>query len=60
MLDKTFFKNELVGKYNGLGDGVIKLITSLVSDDNHDLSQEGKDKISEYFMGFSWALLQKE
>jgi hypothetical protein len=57
---KTFFKNELVGKYNGLGEGVVKLITSLVSDDNHDLSQEGKDKISEHFMGLAWSLLQKE
>ena len=57
---KTFFKEELVGKYVGLSDAITKLISDLVSDDNHDLVQSEKDKISEYFMGFSWALLQKE
>ena len=57
---KTFFKEELVGKYVGLSDAITKLISDLVSDDNHDLVQSEKDKISEYFMGLSWALLQKE
>jgi hypothetical protein len=57
---KTFFKEELVGKYKGLGDAIIKLISKLVSDDNHDLTQAEKDKISEHFMGLSWSLLQKE
>jgi len=57
---KTFFKEELVGKYTGLSDAITKLISDLVSDDNHDLVQSEKDKISEYFMGLSWTLLQKE
>lgn len=57
---KTFFKEELVGKYAGLSDAITKLISDLVSDDNHDLVQSEKDKISEYFMGLSWSLLQKE
>jgi hypothetical protein len=56
---KTFFKEEMVGKYNGFGDGLIKLISSLVSDDNHDLTQEEKNKISDYFMGLCWTLIQK-
>jgi hypothetical protein len=56
---KTFFKEELVGKYNGFGDGLTKLISDLVSDDNHDLSQEEKNKISDYFMGLCWSLIQK-
>jgi hypothetical protein len=57
---KIFFKEQLVGKYNGLGDGITKLISNLVSDDNHDLSQAEKDKVSEHFMGLAWSLLQKE
>lgn len=57
---KTFFKEELVGKYNGLGDAITKLISDLISDDNHDLSQAEKDKVSEHFMGLAWSLLQKE
>jgi hypothetical protein len=57
---KTFFKEELVGKYKGLGDAIIKLISKLVSDNNHDLTQTEKDQISEHFMGLSWSLLQKE
>ena len=56
---KTFFKNEIVGKYKGLGDGLVKLLTDLVSDDNHDLSQAEKEKISEHFMGLCWSLIQK-
>jgi hypothetical protein len=57
---KIFFKEELVGKYKGLGDAIIKLISKLVSDNNHDLTQTEKDQISEHFMGLSWSLLQKE
>jgi hypothetical protein len=57
---KIFFKEQLVGKYNGLGDGITKLISDLVSNDNHDLTQTEKDKVSEYFMGLAWSLLQKE
>ena len=60
MAGKTFFKEQLVGKYDGLGDGITKLISDLVSDDNHDLTQAEKDKISEHFMGLAWSLLQKE
>lgn len=56
---KIFFKNEMVGKYKGLGDGLIKLLTDLVSDDNHDLSQAEKEKISAHFMGLCWSLIQK-
>lgn len=57
---KIFFNKELVNKYDGLGDGVIKLLSDIVSDDNHDLSIEEKEKISEYFMGFAWSLIQKQ
>lgn len=57
---KTFFKNEIVGKYNGFGEAIIKLIASITSEENHNLSQEEKDKLSEHFMGLAWSLLQKE
>ena len=55
---KIFFKDELVGKYPGFGEGLISMISSVTSNDNHILSQEEKDKISEKFIGLTWVLLQ--
>ena len=55
---KIFFKGELVGKYPGFGEGLISMISSVTSNDNHILSQEEKDKISEKFIGLTWVLLQ--
>lgn len=57
---KTFFKDTLLHKYNNLAQMIIDTIQQVSSDENHTLSTEEKDKISEYFMGIAWALIQKE
>jgi hypothetical protein len=58
---QKFFQESMKDKYEGLDDSIIKLITSTVgSDDNSKLNDEEKLKLSEVFMGFAWALIQKK
>lgn len=56
---KTFFQGSIAGKYKDLPSSLVKLIESVTGSDNHILSQEEKLKISEKFMGFAWALIQR-
>lgn len=57
---KIFFKDSIVGKYDGLADMLVKQIQDITTDEDHTLSQEEKDKISEQFMAIAWVLIQKE
>lgn len=57
---KQFFKDTLVGKYKNLSQMIVETIQSIASDDNHTLTNDEKNKISEYFMGISWSLIQRE
>jgi hypothetical protein len=54
-----FFKDALVDKYRDLDKMIIGLIEHTTSSDNHVLSQEEKNKLSESFMGLAWSLIQK-
>lgn len=54
-----FFENSLKDKYDGLDAGLTSLMKKVATDDNHSLTQEEKNKLSEYFLGLSWALVQK-
>jgi hypothetical protein len=56
---KTFFKKELVDKYDGLAEEIIKLMTEIMSEENHELNQFEKDELHEFFMGIAWVLIQK-
>jgi hypothetical protein len=53
---KIFFENTLVGKYDGLAEGLRTLIRSTTTDDNHVLSEEEKQELSNKFLGLSWNL----
>lgn len=54
-----FFKDDLVDKYRDLDKLIVGLIEHTTSSDNHVLSQEEKNKLSESFMGLAWSLIQK-
>lgn len=54
-----YFKNELKGKYPQLADSIVSMIKAITGDDNHILSQEEKQIISDKFMGLAWSLLKK-
>lgn len=56
---KEFFQDSIKDKYQSLDDGIIGLITGVTGDDNHKLTDIEKLNVSERFMGFAWALIQK-
>ena len=56
---KTFFKKDLVDKYEGLAEEIVGLLQEVLSKDNSVVSEQQKQKINEYFMGVSWVLIQK-
>ena len=53
-----FFEESLKGKYANLADQVKQLFVSILSDENHTLTTEEKQKLKELFSGLSWALLE--
>lgn len=54
-----FFENSLKNKYENLDVDVINLIQQVTTDENHKLTSEEKNKVSENFLGLSWSLIQK-
>jgi hypothetical protein len=56
---KTFFANTLVNKYDNLSESIVALLESIITSENHILSQEEKNKLNQYFMGVAWVLIQK-
>lgn len=54
-----FFKEELKGKYSGLPEGLVGMLKSVVTDDNHVLTTEEKKSLKDLFTGLSWALIEK-
>ena len=55
---KMFFKKSLVDKYSGLAENLTDLMKEILGDVNHDLTQDEKNKLSEYFLGIAWVLIQ--
>ena len=53
---KILFKDSLKGKYDGYGSGVVSLISEITGNENHQLTQEEKQQISEVFSGLAWNL----
>lgn len=57
---KIFFKESLINKYEGLSTEITGLLRELLTDDNHILTSEEKTKVSEYFNGIAWILIQRK
>jgi hypothetical protein len=55
-----FFKDSLVNKYENLDTNVVSLIEKVTTSENHSLTQDEKNKVSEYFMGLAWSLIQRK
>lgn len=53
---KILFKDSLRGKYDGYGAGVVSLISEITGSENHELTQQEKQQISEVFSGLAWNL----
>lgn len=56
---KSFFNNTIVDKYDGLSESLTNLLKEIIGDENHKLTQNEKNKLSEYFLGIAWVLIQK-
>lgn len=57
---KLFFENSLVNKYEGFSDDLVSLFESVVGSDNHILSTNEKDSLSNLFSGLAWALVEEK
>jgi len=57
---KLFFENSLVSKYEGFSDDLVSLFESVVGNDNHILSTNEKDSLSNLFSGLAWALVEEK
>jgi hypothetical protein len=57
---KIFFQESLVNKYSGLSTEITDLLKELLTDDNHVLSEEEKNKVNQYFSGIAWVLIQRK
>lgn len=57
---KIFFQDSIVNKYKGLSTEITDLLKELLTDDNHILTSEEKNKVSEYFNGIAWVLIQRK
>lgn len=55
-----FFKDSLVNKYENLDKNLVALIEKVTTAENHALTQNEKNQISEYFMGLAWSLIQRK
>jgi AAA+ ATPase superfamily predicted ATPase len=56
---KTFFKEDLVDKYDNLAEEIVTLLKECVGEDNHIITQEEKNNLHKYFMGVAWVLIHK-
>lgn len=57
---EIFFQDTLVNKYEGLGDSIIQLMTEIMTDKNHILSNKEKTELHDYFNGIAWVLIQRD
>lgn len=57
---KEFFQGSMNDKYEGLDDKIIFLITSAAGEDNHHLTDQEKNTLSERFLGLAWSLIQRK
>lgn len=59
MSAELFFEKAMNGKYSGLADKIKMLFVSILSDENHTVSTDEKQKLRDLFNGLSWAMLEK-
>jgi len=56
---KTFFQKKLVDKYDGLSENIQSILENILTNENHVVTEQEKQKLNEYFMGIAWVLIQK-
>ena len=56
---KEFFGDSMKGKYDNFASSIESLFKSIVTDDNHAVTNEEKTQLKKLFMGLSWALIER-
>jgi len=56
---KIFFQKTLVDKYDGLSEEITELLKECMTDENHNLTDDERNKLSKYFTGIAWVLIQR-
>ena len=56
---RTFFQDQLVDKYDGLVEEIIKILEEVSGDKNHNLTEREKFNLNKYFMAVAWVLIHK-
>ena len=54
---KTFFKQTLVDKYEGLSEGIVSIMEKVLTDENHIVTNDEKNELHKHFMGLAWSLI---
>jgi hypothetical protein len=57
---KNFFKDTMNNKYDDLDVSLQHIFESVISSENHELTEEDKIKLSKTFSGLAWVLIQKK
>ena len=56
---KTFFQSSLVDKYDNLAESLVSILSDVLTDENHVITDEERKTLSQYFNGIAWGLAQK-
>ena len=56
---QSVFDDSLHGKYDGLDDGIVRIIVSVTGTDNHVLSSDEKKALAERCEALAWAFVQR-
>ena len=57
---RNVFGSSMQGKYKGYSAGLTSLFKEVLGTKNHQLSEEEKSKLSAYFRGLAWCLINQE
>lgn len=54
-----FFSDSIKDKYRDFDKQLLGVFTKAVGDDNHQLTEDEKRIVGDYFMGLAWSFVQK-
>tara|TARA_B100000497_G_scaffold125878_1_gene163324 strand:+ start:341 stop:799 length:459 start_codon:yes stop_codon:yes gene_type:complete len=56
---RLFFDQSLVNKYDGLAQKIQDILENILGSENSNVTEPQKQKLSSYFKGVAWSLVQK-
>jgi hypothetical protein len=56
---QNFFSDSMKDKYRDFDKELLGVFTKSIGDDNHQLTEDEKRIVGDYFMGLAWSFVQK-